>query len=305
MKCTTALLLGTLLATTPAIALADVEITPAQADPAKVENVLIMQLDGKIVIEKDGSVGDYSFDQPVSAGMAPLLDKAIRAWLFEPILVDGALVRAESRMRISLAATQTGEDNFSVRFDNVVFPSTEGAKRADGNSVSPRVGFLTPKMPPPVYPKALARAGINGRVLLGLRFNPDGSVKHVVAVQSMLFDVRGRERLLAQAIKELENSALAAARQWTVQLRVPEGFAPTPSQLTAVTTVDYVMRDQQDKSPLPGQWSRVSRTPKREMPWLPHEDKRRQDVGVADVHNGEMMPLTSPLHLVTPLGGAL
>jgi hypothetical protein len=31
----------------------------------------------------------------------------------------------------------------------------------------------------------------------------------------------------------------------------------------------------------------------------------RQDIGVADVHNGEMMPLTSPLHLVTPLGGAL
>jgi hypothetical protein len=299
------LLLTALLATAPARASANDQPANSMVDAGTVESVLTMQLDGSIVIEKDGSVGSYSFDAPPSAGLAPLLDKTIQGWLFEPVLVDGALVRAESRMRISLAATQTGEDSYSVRIDNVVFPWKQGAKRADGDSPPPRVGFLSPKMPPPIYPKALERAGITGRVLLALCFNPDGSVKDAVAVQSMLFDVRGRERLLAAAIKEMEDSALSAARHWTVQLQVPEGMAPTPSRLTATTTVNYVMDNRRDKSPVPGEWSRVSRTPKREMPWVRHEEKGRQDVGVADVKNGEMMPLISPLHLKTPLGAAL
>jgi len=308
MNTRTLFLLGALVATVPGFAAANNEVQQAdaaklEAAHAKVENLLTTQVDGTIVIEKDGTVGDYTPSTQVVEQMRPVLDKYIRAWRFKPVLVDGVAVRAQAPVRITLAAAQAGKD-FNVRIDNVVFPSPAGTPDPEGASNSGRVGFLAPKLTPPRYPAWLARAGVGGRVLLGLRFNPDGSVKDVVAVQSMLFDVKGRDRILAQAIKVMEDSALRAARDWTVQLRVKDGVAPTPSELSAMTTVEYVMDFQKDHPVEAGTWRSVSRTPKREMPWLQGE-KDRQDVGVADVRNGEMMPITSNLQLVTPMGGAL
>jgi hypothetical protein len=274
--------------------------TKAAAIPA-VEDVLTLPVDGRIVIDKDGSVADYSISTPVPQQMSPLLDRAIRAWRFEPVVVGGAIVRAEAHMRLSLAATKQGED-YQVRIENAVFPPPESEKDAP-RTRDGRVTFLPSKFSPPVFPRPLERAGVSGRVLLGLRYGVDGRVQDAIAVQSMLFDVKGRSHTLAKAIRMLEDAALLAARDWNVDLVIEPGEAPTAKQLTAFTTVEFIGYNRAAEAP-PGQWRMVSRTPKRPVPWLAGE-KNVQVVGVADVRRGEMLPLAGSPRLLTPLGAPL
>jgi len=144
MNTRTLFLLGALVATVPGFAAANNEVQQAdaaklEAAHAKVENLLTTQVDGTIVIEKDGTVGDYTPSTQVVEQMRPVLDKYIRAWRFKPVLVDGVAVRAQAPVRITLAAAQAGKD-FNVRIDNVVFPSPAGTPDPEGASNSGRVG---------------------------------------------------------------------------------------------------------------------------------------------------------------------
>ena len=156
---------------------------------------------------------------------------------------------------------------------------------------------------PPRYPGAMQMANVNGRVLLGLRFGPDGRVEDAVAVQTMLFDVKGRDRMLRNAVRLFEDSALKAARDWTVTVKYAPETQPSAKELTALTTVEYVMGTAPPSEP-EGLWRTVVRTPKRAMSWLQGE-KNLQEVGVADVRSGEILPLTGGPRLVSPLNTIL
>ena len=144
------LALGVLLAASPALAPAKNAEAPAAVAP--LETVLTMSVDGRLVIEKDGTVGDFSISTPLTAGMSPMLDKAIRGLRFQPIVIDGLLVRAESPMRIALAATQVGE-NYQVRIENIVFPKEKVLLEADG--YNPPAATATPPSPPSPFTLSL------------------------------------------------------------------------------------------------------------------------------------------------------
>ena len=277
----------------------------AGAPPPALESVLSMPVDGTIVIEPDGAVGEYALTSQLTPGVKAMLDRTIPKWRFEPVVIDGAARRAQTRVRIVLAANEV-EGGYKVRIDNVVFPAPKGEISETPSVVSQVVDLRSKKAQPPRYPMELMRAGISGRVLLGLRFGRDGAVVDAVAVQSMLFNVKGSERNLAKAIGLLEASALGAARHWSADVSVKPGATPAPRDFTAYTTIEYVLDQPGDKrppgDPPPGTWRLVTRTPKRAMPWLAG-DKLVPIVGVADLTGGEMLPLAGAPQLKTPVVG--
>jgi outer membrane biosynthesis protein TonB len=272
------------------------------------QQALLLSVEGTIVIEADGSVGEYAITSKTTPDIDALLVKSIPRWRFEPVLVDGKPVRAKSKMRLSLAAIEAGQ-NYRVGIENAIFPgpAADAAEVARASSGSPVEAFGR-RMNPPVYPKALLRAGVAGRVLLGLHFAPDGKMIEVVPVQSMLFNVRRYNNEARQAVHLLEQSAVDAARLWSVDVKQKPGAATTARDFTAYTTIEYVLGPTPRRSQIDmprsndapsGQWREAIRTPKRAMPWL--AGLETPDVGVADVIEGEMLPLAAGPKLKTPL----
>jgi len=289
-----------LLALVPAAGFA-VDAPAASASTTQdVEHVLSMSVEGTLLVDTDGSVRDYALTSPVPPNLAAALGKVVKGWRFEPVLVDGQLVRAEAKMRISLAATKDG-DNYQVRVENAVFrPATPAAGKGPISQTN-AVEATGRRLNPPVYPRELQRAGISGRVLVAMHFSPEGKVIEVVPVQGMIFDTSGHDRTIAKAIHMLESATVTAARRWSVMVKVTPGVATTAKDFTAYTTVDYVM----GKSPqleTAGEWRMVARTPKRTLPWLAGADA--PNVGVADVGSGETFALADALRLKSPLGGS-
>lgn len=269
---------------------------PDAAADAPVESVITMQVDGSLTFGTTGEVESYQIDTKVMEPVRLPLENAVRKWKFKPVLVDGVPRRAFTRMRVTLAAKEVAA-GLQVRVDNVVFPIGKGevVTRIDGE-VEPITGK---KQGPPSYPVGLMRQGVGGMVLLAIRVDAEGRAAEVVAVQSMLFDVRGRPQTLHKAILVLEKSAITAAEAWT--FNVPPTAKPrTVDDMTITVPIEYTVATK----PLPaGEWRTVVRIPKREIGWL-KPAAGTQSVGVADAVSGEVIPLTTSVALATDVIGS-
>jgi hypothetical protein len=304
-------LLLTVLLPSGAVYAGDFGHVPAGAAAVgELEDALLLSVDGSIVIEADGSVGEYAIASKTTPELMDMFARAIPRWRFDPVLVDGQPRRAKANMRLLVAATKAGKD-YRVGIENVVFPGVLTELDGPRASAGAPVEAIGRKMTPPTYPRALERAGVTGRVLLGMHFAPDGRILEVVPVQTMLFSVRGFNAELRKAVALLESSATGAARQWTIDVKQRPGVPTTERDFTAYTTIEYVMSGPtRGKAPRgkpehvsndapPGQWRQATRTAKRPMPWL--AGLETPDIGVADVNGGEMLPLSGGPTLKTPL----
>lgn len=278
------------------IALAWQPLLAKQAEPAPVESVVAMQVDGWVSFDTLGQVEDYRITTPVHESIRAGLDGTVRKWKFHQVLVDGTPRRAKTRIRVTLVAKQQS-DGIQVKVDNVVFPSEQGdaTARVDGQP-EPITGN---KLRPPGYPVGLMQQGVAGAVLLAIRVGPDGRAAEVLAVQSMLYDVRGGASALRVGIRMLEQSAVSAAKSWT--FNVPATAKPrTADEQTVTVPVEYVM--DKAKVNVAGQWRTIVRVPKRTIGWMTPEPGT-QSVGVADAVSGELIPLNSAIALATDVVG--
>jgi TonB family protein len=304
---TGALTLALLAALTAATPARSAEAAPAPASaPAKapVESLMTMPVEGSVTIDTAGNVESYRIDTKVIPSLQAILDDAIRGWKFRPVLIDGQPTRALARMRVVLAAVPAGKD-YHVRIDNVVFLEPDGKDENDHRVLTDKVDIVGKSMRPPVYPGGALMAGVAGRVLLALQVDADGHVVNVESVQSMAFDVRGREGTLREAIAQLEKAAVQGARRWTFDVKVKPGAATTAKDFTAMTTVEFVLSNPGQKSAdgdKTGEWRYVSRLPRREISWL-RDFPDLPQVGVADVANGEVVPLAGSVRLSSPVDG--
>ena len=271
-------------------------VNPAPTSiPGPLESVVVMHVDGSIVFDEQGQVVEYKIDTPVVEALGSMLDRTVHAWRFKPVVIDGTPRRARTQMRIVLAAIKVGE-SYQVKVDNVVFPGAGATKASDS---VPQI--TRNQLKPPRYPGSLNRAGITGTVLLGIRIGADGQAEQVTAIQSMLFDVKGRDRVLNEAIRQLEKSAVDAAIHWT--FNVPATIAHLSAEHRTVTvTAEYVL--EKNTRDAPGKWRTVVRIPKREMDWLP-KAAGIQKVGVADTQPGEVIPVASAVSLVSDVVGSV
>lgn len=267
-----------------------------QAETMPVESVVAMQVDGWLSFDTVGAVEDYRITTQLPESIRAALDGTVRKWKFHPVMVDGVARRATTRMRVTLAANQEA-DGIHVKVDNVVFPTEQGdvTAKVDGQP-EPISGK---KLRPPGYPVGLMQQGVSGAVLLAIRVGPDGRAAEVLAVQSMLYDVRGGPSALRVGIRMLEQSAVDAAKGWT--FNVPATDKPRNADEQTVTVpVDYVMG--KAKVNPAGKWRTIVRIPKRTIGWMTPE-VGTQSVGVADAVAGELIPLNSAVALVTNVVG--
>jgi Gram-negative bacterial tonB protein. len=275
---------------------------------AQGENVMTLRVDGDLSIDPAGRVVDYRIRTKLDPQLAKLVAKAVPAWQFQPVLVNGKGIPAKSSMRITLAATEV-KGGYEVRVDNIVFrPDTleeyeasRAAVQAElerqaadpaavASAEKPRqfVGITSRKLFPPSYPSSLMKSGVEGVVLLILRLNPDGSVADVFASQSSLLNVKGKPELLDRARTMLEKNAAATAAKWTFDVQAKNMAALTSSDLTVSVPVEYVLTSGTTRgASLDGKWRHEFRGPNFPVPWLlAGED---QMIGVSDLDSGQVM----------------
>ncbi|MFI4970195.1 MAG: hypothetical protein ACHP7D_08300, partial [Lysobacterales bacterium] len=93
-----------------------------------------MDADGEVQIAPDGHVSDYLLKSKLSKPLTVLIDRAVRSWLFEPILVDGKPVIAKTAIHLRLEGVPTSGDNYAVKIVEINF----GEPKRTGNIEPPK-----------------------------------------------------------------------------------------------------------------------------------------------------------------------
>lgn len=216
---------------------------PTAPSPQAQAPVYMLFTEGDLFLAPDGTVSDIKLQagKGLTAEVSALVEKRVRAWRFEPILVDGKPVAAKTRLRLDLRAE----------------PVAAGYRlRVNG------MGFGTPvrdssRMQPPEYPAEARQAGLEARVTLVVTLDAAGNVADA-AIGSTSLSVRGSPRVLSRWAALFEKTALAAARKWKFQLTEEVGGHAVERTVMRVP-VDYRLRSRDDNDdgwhmllPVPG-----------------------------------------------------
>ena len=220
----------------------------------QVESSLLVK--GAIGINADGSVDTLTIDQPdkFPAGLLDFVDKQIKAWKFEPVLVEGKAVRARSPMSVRVVARAVGEDSYSIAIRNASFG---GEPPKEGEALSSKW------MGPPRYPELVARSGASGTVYLVVKADRQGRVVDAVVEQINLRTI-GTDKEMEAWRKALADAALKAARKWTFTPPVRGELADDESWSVRVPC-DFKMDDRADF--VYGKWDQYIPGPRQAIPW--------------------------------------
>lgn len=204
------------------------------ASPVHAPGEWSMPLTGGIVIAPDGTVQSHTLDHPekLTGTIATAVDKAVSAWRFTPVQVDGKPVAATTRMSLRLVATPHGAGQAAVRIKGVLF----GADKVSGGGV---VSTPQAKRVVPGYPPDAARAGIGATVYLVLKVGADGKVLDAVAQQVNLAKPGSADEM-AHWRQAFSRAALAAATRWTYEVPTT-GRHAGQSPWTVHISVDYFL----------------------------------------------------------------
>ncbi len=251
-----------------------------QATPAESasQTVYRMGLSGDIVIDTVGNVREYKLkNEQIAPAVADIVDKSIRKWRFEPILVDGIAVNARTSLYLDIEAEPIG-DNYRVKLSRIFF----GAPTRDLS-----------KLKPPKYPWLAQQAGIEARVVLVLRLDAKGQVIDLYPERTSLSGT-GPDKIVQQWRTMFEDNAMEAAKKW--KFEITEALADKPATNSVVRIpVEYRFsgfEQWQAMIPVDG----PSRIPPWGRSWQPESSP-------ATLRNGETQSLTSSFKLKDALIG--
>ena len=227
-----------------------------------VESSLLVK--GTITIARDGSVLTHTLDSTEALGgeLTKYVDASIDKWRFEPVVVDGEVITAKVPMSLRLIAKPADSDHVSITIASTCFGSSEQL---------PATAILqSAKLAPPHYPEAALNNGGKGTVYLIVQVGRDGSVINVDAEQVNL-KVLGSANAMADLRKQFTDAAVRAARGWTFVPPTTSAAANEDNWLARVP-VQFVLWDERDKQPKPGQWDSYVPGPRnKDMPWAREE----------------------------------
>ncbi len=172
-------------------------VYPEIAKQAKVEGIVNMD----VRIDRTGRVEKVRLLNSI-----PLLDQAavdaVRQWVFEPVVVDGAAVEAilTAGIAFSFRNGELGAAVFRFPQDKIV----TGAVKIEGETPPPKCL----KSVAPVYPEIARQAKVEGLVVLGVRTDEEGRVEAVQVLRS---------------VPLLDQAAVDAVRQWVYEPLVIHG----------------------------------------------------------------------------------
>lgn len=164
---------------------------------------------GMIDVGPDGSVHDYVLETELDPDVAKLVDRTVRGWRFEPVLVEGRPVIATTRMRLQLEALPR-DDGFALRVADVAFGEPLSTDRAS-----------------PVYPRVALNMNAGAIVSLLLRLDATGKVEEV-HVEQVNLSIDGGRR--ANFLRErFAASSRQAALAWTFDMGEIVDGEPVPA----------------------------------------------------------------------------
>lgn len=239
---------------------------------------LDMSADGEVRIATDGHVTNYTLNSELSPTVASLVDRNVRSWHFEPIVVDGNAVTAKTALHIDLEATPTDNDNYSLRISNVRF----GEPRRNAKMKAPR------------YPQEAVHVGLGAKVLLYVRLDDAGNVVEVDPYQTNL-NARPSSEFEAKHWREVfEKASTAAARTWHFDLS--ETVNDKPIGTTAIIPIVYSVVGGPIKRAAPGQWQAYLPGPVHPAPWMKAEPLANAEE-LAGLKDGQALSLDSRFRL--------
>lgn len=226
---------------------------------------------GEIQIAPDGHVNDYQLKSDLAPTVAALVDRTVRGWHFEPVVVDGRPVIAKTTMTIHLHGEPVSDDSYSLSIASVNF------------------GTLTrAKMDPPKYPVDAARVGLGARVILDLLIDVDGKVVEAVVHQTSL-DKRARNEHEAEAWREqFEKASIKAAKHWRY---APSEFVDGKpmSNRYAIAPIEFGISNHASIAYLPG--------PVHAAPWTKTNGGSKDEGRFAQLSDGETVSTNSHFRL--------
>lgn len=245
-----------------------------------------MLVTGTIDIEPDGSVSAYVLDheEKLPPFVADVVDRAVPGWRFEPVVVDGASVRARSRMTVRLVAAPAKDDGIEVRISGARFGAYEEEDAGFVRAVS---------RPPPRYPSMSARLYPRGDVYLALKIGREGQVMDV-AVEQVNLRSAANATTSARIRKLFSDAAIDAARKWTFRPPTTGDQADAPYWSVTASISFLIHGDPVDDY---GDWIGYIPGPHQPAPWLRQAERNSNDA-LAD---GTLLQLGTGPRLLTPL----
>lgn len=260
-----------------AIALTIGTINVASAQKATTP-VIELSVTGEIQIAPDGHVNDYQLKSDLAPTVAALVDRTVRGWRFEPVVVDGKAVVAKTTMSLYLRGQPAPGDSYSLRIASVNFGTLTRAKQK-----------------PPEYPIDAQRAGLGARVELYLRIDADGKVVEATPRQTSL-NMRARSEREAEVWRQrFEKASVRAAQQWRYD---PSEFVngnPVTNRY-ALAPIDFSMTRRGNTSANPD-WTAYVPGPVHPAPWGKSDADSKDGARVAQLSNGETASTNSHFHL--------
>lgn len=177
---------------------------------------------GTITVNPDGSVKTYTIKgmDKLPTGARQILQATVPRWQFQPISVAGKAVSAETGMSLRIVADIVLGKDATLHVSGAQFGcNARQAKSLLPMACPPGAADDFVRYVSPAYPIAAVRAGVGGEVFLALQIDRSGHVAQVAASQVNLY-VRAK---YADAFRELlADSAIAAAKKWTLRVPVPD-----------------------------------------------------------------------------------
>lgn len=238
-------------------------LLPLTATAGDTKAVYEMEARSEIEIGPDGLVHDYRLKSDLTPEVAEIVGNQVRAWEFEPVLVDGKPVIAKTMMRLQLSAAPTDDDRFVVQIKN----ASLGEPQRSGRNT------------PPKYPMNALDKGLGTKVILVLRLDADGKVVDVLPEQTSLTSA-GSERDVKRFRTMIEQASIKSAKRLKFDMTEQIGGRPVGS--TVRIPVTYFSSDG-PRPQVDGKWNGFVPGPvhpcrgSRRKPWLP----RRNGIGLA------------------------
>ncbi len=234
-----------------------------QAAPRLPQVEASMLISGTIVIAPDGSVRSHVVDRPekLPPAIQDVVGKAIASWKFDPIMVDGQPVLAQTTMNLRLVVDPVDRGSYAIRIGGVSFSG--GDPRAD-----PQSDATANRRYMPTYPSDAMRAYAGGTVYLLLRLGREGQVLDAAAEQVNLTVWDSPEKM-AKLREKFANAALVAVKRWTF---IPPNIGPSVDEpfWYARMPVTFNVRWYGHTAPEAdeyGHWEPYVRGPRQSVPW--------------------------------------
>ena len=241
---------------------------------------LEMTAEGEVQIAPDGHVSDYRLNSKLTASIADVIDRNVRGWRFEPIVIDGRSVTAKTAMHLSLKAepADSKADAYMLRVSAVRF-----------GEMKPKAHFK-----PPQYPASAVRAHVGGKVILAVHLDETGKVIDVQPYQTSL-DARARNENEAEHYRRiLEKASVEAAREW--QYDLSERIDGKAVGMAAMIPVDYSLCNMPCSKPQSGTWRALIPGPVHPASWM-HKEQVAENQDLSTLPEGQAAALDSRFHL--------